>query len=121
METNETPRPNVGRMEAQFKALGAKLDKLVTHVEGVEAQVKTDYRKRIDDLKAKREAVRVKLDELKTTKGEKWESLKAGFYHAWNDLEAALKKLTHLTGEKKPEPKSAEGTDRSHPASGGPA
>jgi len=114
METHESTRPNVGRMEAQFKALGARLDKLVDHVEGVGAQVKTDYRERIDDLKAKREAVRVKLDEIRTAKGEKWEGLKAGFYRAWNDLEAAFKRFSHPTEGKQPGPRSTEPTDRSH-------
>jgi TolA-binding protein len=122
METNETTRPNVGRMEAQLKALGAKLDKLVAHLEGVETQVKDDSRKRIDDLKAKRAVVRARLDELKAAESKKWEILKAGFYHAWNDLEAAFKALKHTAEEKKPGPGSVERTEQppTPPAGGGP-
>jgi len=55
--------------------------------------MKIERRKRIDDLKAKYQAAQSKLAELKAASGEKWGVLKTGVESAWNELEAAFKKL----------------------------
>ena len=47
---------HVGKMEAQLKQWGAKLDELVARAEEVSAEAKIERRKRIEDLKAKYQA-----------------------------------------------------------------
>lgn len=84
---------NVGRMETQLKHWGAKLDELVAKAEKAGAGMKIDHRKRIDDLKAKYQVAQSRLGELKAAGSEKWEVLKTGVESAWNELEAAFKKL----------------------------
>ena len=62
--------------------------------EGAGTEVKVEYRKNIDDLKAKYQVAQSKLDELKAAGSEKWETCKTGVEGAWKELEAAFGKLT---------------------------
>jgi hypothetical protein len=83
----------VGKMEENLKLLGAKIDSLAAKAESVGNEVKTDYRKRIDELKEKHAATRAKLDEMKSARNDKWEAFKTGVDKAWNELEVAFRKL----------------------------
>jgi len=47
----EGPEGHVGKMEAQLRQWGAKLDELVAKAEKAGTEMKIDQRKRIDDLK----------------------------------------------------------------------
>ena len=89
----EKMEAHVGKMETQLRQWGAKLDELVVTAEGAGTEAKADYRKHIDDLKAKHQAAQAKLDELKAAGSEKWETLKAGVESAWNELDVAFKKM----------------------------
>jgi peptidoglycan hydrolase CwlO-like protein len=89
----ETREAHVGKMETQLKQLGAKLDELVAKAGEAGTEAKSDYRKRIDDLKSKHQTAQSKLDELKVAGSEKWETFKTGVESAWNELEDAFKKL----------------------------
>ena len=91
----EIDKKNVGKMETQLKHWGSKLDDIVAKAETAGAEVKTEYHKHIDDLKAKHKAAQLRLNELKTSGGEKWETVKSGFESAWNELDLAFKKLTN--------------------------
>ena len=90
MEINKT---DVGKMETQLKHWGAKLDDNVAKTETAGTDAKTEYHKQIDDLKKKHKAAQIRLNELKTAGGEKWETVKTGVESAWNELELAFKKL----------------------------
>ena len=87
-------KAHVGKMEKQLKRWGAKLDELGAKAEGAGTEVKVEYRKNIDDLKAKYQVAQSKLDELKAAGSEKWETCKTGVEGAWKELEAAFGKLT---------------------------
>ena len=84
---------NVEKMEAQLKEWGKKIDELAVKADTAGAQVKADYRKYVDDLKAKRTVAQSKLDELKAAGSEKWEVFKSGVESAWKDLESTFKTL----------------------------
>ncbi|MCU0663798.1 MAG: hypothetical protein MUC50_15895 [Myxococcota bacterium] len=85
---------HVGKMEAQFKHWGAKLDGLVAKADEASDEMRDEYRKRIEDLKTKHMAAQAKLDELKATSGDSWETLRAGVDGAWKELEATFRKLS---------------------------
>ena len=89
----EATEGHVGKMEAELRQWGAKLDELVAKAEKAGAEVKIDQRRRIDDLKAKYQVAQSKLCELKAAGSEKWATLKTGVESAWKDLEAAFKKM----------------------------
>jgi hypothetical protein len=80
-------------METQLKQWGAKLDQIVAEAEKAGTKVNVGRRKYVDDLKAKYQAAQSKLNELKAAGSGKWEILKTGVESAWNELEAAFKKL----------------------------
>ena len=88
-----TMEAHVAMMDKQLKLWAVKLDKLVADAEKAGAEVKVDYRKGIDDLKAKHKVVQAKLDELKAAGSAEWETFKAGVESAWNEFEVAFKKL----------------------------
>ena len=71
----ETKEARVGTMEEELKGWGAKLDALVAKADAAGTEAGDDYRKRIDDLKAKYQAAQSKLDELKATGSEKWQTI----------------------------------------------
>jgi hypothetical protein len=91
MKTNEV---EVGKMEAQLKQWGVKLDDLVAKADQAGTEAKADYRKHIDDLRAKYQAAESKLDELKAASTDKKDTIKHGFESAWSEVEVAFKKLT---------------------------
>ncbi len=49
----------------------------------------------LEELKAKHAVARTKLDALKAAGSEEWDTIKLGVDGAWQDLEAAFKKLTN--------------------------
>jgi hypothetical protein len=84
-----------GKMEAQLKRWGAKLDQLVARADTAGADGEIDHRKRIGALKTKHKLARAKLKELKTASAETRESLKQGAESAWSDFEVAFNKFTN--------------------------
>ena len=80
-------------MEMQLQQWGAKLDALAAKADIASADAKADYHKRIDELKVKRDVAKVKLDELKASTSDNWDTLKGGAESAWKDLETAFKRM----------------------------
>lgn len=89
----EGTEANVGTMEAQLKQWGARLDGLIAKAAGAGADVKADYRKRVDDLKAKCQGAQARLDEARAAGSGKWKTLKTGVQSALKDIEAAFRGL----------------------------
>jgi hypothetical protein len=85
---------HVTNLEARLKEWGARLDELVAKAGEVGTEAKSDYRKGVEELRAKYQAAQTKLEELKSTGGDKWETVKTGVENAWSELETAFKKLT---------------------------
>jgi multidrug resistance efflux pump len=90
----ETREAKVGKMEKQLKEWGAKLDGLVAKAETAGTEAEIDYRKRIDDLRAKYRVSQSKLEELKAGGSEKWATFETGVESAWNELRVAFEELT---------------------------
>jgi hypothetical protein len=60
----ETVEAHVGKMEAELKQWGARLDKLLTKVDAAGVGAKVDYRNRLDDLKEKYTVAEARFAEL---------------------------------------------------------
>ena len=56
----ETVEWHIGKMEAELKQWGARLDKLMAKAQVSGTGAKIDYRKRLDDLREKYEAAEAK-------------------------------------------------------------
>jgi hypothetical protein len=91
----ETVAARVARMEAELRTWGAKLDALIAAADAVSTGAKIDYRRRLGDMKTKYEAAQMKLDELRFARSRNWESVMDGIENAWNDLEAAFRKIAN--------------------------
>jgi hypothetical protein len=89
----ETMQSHVGKMEKRLGKWGKTLDKLAVRADEAGAEVKADYGRNVDELKAKHQAARVKLDELKASGADKWQTLKAGVDGACGEIEDAYRKL----------------------------
>jgi uncharacterized coiled-coil DUF342 family protein len=78
------------KMEAQLKEWSTKIDQLKAKADQAEAGAKIEYYKQIDGMRAKAEAARAKLNELKASGEGAWESLKGGVEGAWTDLKSSV-------------------------------
>jgi len=87
METKDVYK---ARIDAQLKEWSAKIAELKVKAERAEADLKAGYLKEVEGLKVKKEALQLKLEELKKTGDEAWETLKAGMEHAASDLKTAI-------------------------------
>jgi len=85
----------VMRLEDQLTLWGAKLKELVAKAEVAGQETKIDARKHLDEVKAKLELARSKLDEAKAAGGDRWDNFKAGVESSWKELEGAFHNLTH--------------------------
>lgn len=90
---SQSHQAHLGTLEARLKQWGANLDELLAKADDVGAEVKSDYRKSMDDLKAQYKSAQGKLDELKAAGSADWETFKTGVEGAWNELEIAFKKM----------------------------
>ena len=89
----KTVERHVGKMEAELRQWGTMLDNLLAMAEVVGTTARIDYRKRLDDLKAKYDAAEARLIELKTAGSGKWDAQKGGVETAWSELAKAFTKL----------------------------
>lgn len=85
---------SAGTLELEFMRWGARLDAMVARAEKAGDDAEGGLRLRIEDLQAKREAVQVKLEELRAAGEGKWEILEEGLEAAWRELENAFAKMS---------------------------
>src|SRR5947199_409470 len=91
----EAVEANVGKMEAELKQWGRRLDKLLAKAEVAGASARIDYRQRLDDLKEKYDAADAKLAEVKAAGSGKWAVFQGGVESAWLELANAFTKLAN--------------------------
>ena len=91
----QTVEWHVGRLEAELRARGARLDDLVANADAAGTGAKIDHRKRLDDLREKYAAAEARLAELKAAGSGKWDAYKGGVETAWSELAKAFTKLAN--------------------------
>jgi hypothetical protein len=84
---------NAGKMEAQLRNWGMKLDKVMARAEAAGTEAKVDYRRGVEDLTAKYKVAQSQFDQCKAAGSARWGTFKTGLEAAWNDLETAFKTL----------------------------
>jgi hypothetical protein len=94
-DTMETLEWHIGKMEAELRQWGARLDKLMAKADASGTGAKIDYRNRLDDLSQKYAAAEARLTELKAAGINKWDTYKGGVQNAWSELETAFTKLAN--------------------------
>ena len=89
----EPVESHLGKLETQLRTWGARLDEMVARVDAARTQASGDYRKRLDEVKAKYKVAETRFGELRKAGGAKWETFQGGIESAWNDLDMAFRKL----------------------------
>ncbi|MDA3971440.1 MAG: coiled coil domain-containing protein [Desulfobulbaceae bacterium] len=79
------------KLEAQLAEWNVAIDKLKAKADKAEAEAQIEYYKEIEGMRAKQEAAREKLTELKEAGEGGWEDLKVGLENTWNSLGDAVK------------------------------
>lgn len=80
------------KVAANLEKYDAKLVELKGKVDEVQADVKVEYSKQVENLEKKRAEFAEKYGHLKETSEHAWEDVKAGTEKAWNELEESIEK-----------------------------
>jgi len=89
----ETGDADLGKMEAELRQWGTRLDNLLAMADLVGTAATIDRRQRLDELKEKYDAAEAKLAELKAVGRGKWQMFKGGVENAWSELATAFTRL----------------------------
>ena len=89
----ETLERQVGKLEAELRQWGTRLDNLLAMAEVVGTAARIDCRKHLDDLREKYAAAEARLAELKAAGSGRWDTYKSGVETAWSELAKAFTKL----------------------------
>jgi hypothetical protein len=91
----ETVEAHVGKMEAELKQWGARLDNLQAMADIAGTAARIDYRQRLENLREKYLTAEKRFAELKAAGNAKWETLQGAVEAAWSELETAFTKLAN--------------------------
>jgi hypothetical protein len=80
------------KTEAHLKELGAQIELMEAKAAIAKPEIKIEYQRQIDALRAKEGAVQGKLDEFRQSGEAAWEELKAGVDTAVSELQEAVGK-----------------------------
>jgi hypothetical protein len=73
----EPVESHLGKLETQLRTWGARLDEMVARAEAARTQPSGDYRKRLDEVKAKYKVAEMRFGELRKAGSGKWETFQA--------------------------------------------
>jgi hypothetical protein len=91
----EPVESHLGKLETQLRTWGARLEEMVARIEAARTQASGDYRKRLDEVKAKYKVAETRFGELRKAGIGKWDTFQGGIESAWTDLDRAFKKLAN--------------------------
>ena len=80
------------KFEAKLREIKARIELLEAKAAQVKAESKLEYQRHLDELRQKREVLRGRLDEFKTSGGEAWKDIRSGMERAADDLKQAVDK-----------------------------
>ena len=89
----ESADADLGKMEAELRQWGTRLDNLLAMADLVGTAARIDRRERLDDLKKKYDAAEAKLAALKAAGSGKREIIRGGVENAWSELAMAFTRL----------------------------
>ncbi len=80
------------KLKARLDQWNSEIDKLEAKANETEADVKIEYKKQLDELRAQRDHAEVKMKELRDVSDEAWNDMQVGFDKAWDNIAAAVEK-----------------------------
>ena len=93
-EPGEMSREKVlAKMEKKLKVWGSDIEKFRGKTDKFGTKARGKVQEQVEDLRARQELARRKLQEMKKASGEAWEDLRAGAEGAMDDLRKAVEKV----------------------------
>lgn len=80
------------KLKARLDQWNAEIDRLEAKANETEADVKIEYKKQLDELRAQRDHAEVKRKELRDVSDEAWNDMQVGFDKAWDNIAAAVER-----------------------------
>lgn len=80
----------VQKVEEQLQQWKMDIDRLKAKAEKAEAQMRTEYHKKLDIIKEKQAAAEISLKQLKEASEESWEDFKKGYEDLRDDLKESI-------------------------------
>lgn len=90
-------------MKRQLDELEQKIAELEKAADEARSEVEPEARELLEELRAKRDVARLKLNELERSSGAAWEELKKGTERAWQELEEAFDRAASRLRKESPE------------------
>ena len=84
---------DVGKLEAQLKVWGARIDRLAAAAGKAGVGARIELHQQIDDLKAKRAIAQARFDEFRAAGIATQARLETGLERAWDEIETAFTDL----------------------------
>lgn len=91
-QSHESRQEYQEKINAQLDRLNAKIDEFEAKAKQAKSDASVEYHNTLEELYAKRDAVKLKLDELSNASEEAWSELRSGFDSAWNSLTESINK-----------------------------
>jgi len=98
--SKESREAYIKKLEEKLREWSVEIDKLKAKAEGSEAKIKEEYHKGIEDLRARSEDIKKRIQMLKESGEETWEELKSGAEKAWQEMKTAIEKATSKIKQK---------------------
>ena len=80
----------IQKLDAQLREWSTKIDELNAKAEKAKGDIKTEYTRQLEALKALQESAVKRLAEMTEASGQAWEELKVGAEKAWYELKSSL-------------------------------
>ncbi|MCM1981693.1 hypothetical protein [Lyngbya confervoides] len=90
MKTQELYQTYQQKMNENLAKLDAKIEELKTKAMAAKAEQRQNYRDLVADLEAKKASLELKLQNLKSSGQDAFDSLKDGVDSAWSELQTAF-------------------------------
>ncbi|HNR50166.1 MAG: hypothetical protein BWZ01_01379 [Deltaproteobacteria bacterium ADurb.BinA179] len=79
------------KMEKRLHDMDVEIGRMNAKADAAGADVRAGYQKEIRYLRERRQALKAKLNELRSSGTDAWQDIKLGTEQAWNDLSRAVK------------------------------
>jgi predicted nuclease with TOPRIM domain len=96
-DDRDTRSAYVEQMKGKLDQWSAEIERLQASAEETSADVREEYRRRIEELTAMRHSAQAQLDEVRRAGAGAWQDLTAGLDILWEELGSAVRSASkHL-------------------------
>jgi len=79
------------KLAQQLQDWDKEMDDLRLKADQAKTGAKSEFKKQLDELRAKKEVAQNKFDELQRSGDEAWEEVKEGLEKSWNELKVSFR------------------------------